>query len=226
MPPWIHDQFGCNQKNRGDLAICHHLYIHMHAYVHIHIYIYRNLYIYILNLVLTNGVLHLNSGTGSWITTIISVDIHCSGLLRRGQTQMGGVVTVIDPSLPRVIWLGNEISCKFLQLYFGRLRFSESTCVYVAILLTWPYSGCGLSGPDAPPSLLWLPFSTKWWHLGLCHRTSALSDGTFCHIPRPGSGISTRITVKWLDGAHGPGGQISVKTFRNQKQMMLKISIK
>ena len=116
-------------------------------------------------------------------------------------TQMGGVVTVIDPNLPRVIWLGNEISCKFLQ-YFGRLRFSESTCAcchvaYVAIFGLWIV----LSGPDAPPSLLWLPFSTKWWHLGLCHRTSAQSWDFLPHSVgfQPGSQSSGLIVHMVLE---------------------------
>ena len=136
-------------------------------------------------------------------------------------TQMGGVVTVIDPNLPRVIWLGNEISCKFLQ-YFGRLRFSESTCAcchvaYVAIFGLWIVR----SGRSTFTSL------TSVLHEVMAFGSLPQNLGTVLGLSATFRWISTRITVKWLDRAHGPGGQITgVKTFRNQKQMLLKISIK
>ena len=225
MPPWIHDQFGCNQKKPGGIwqfAIIY-TYIYMHTYIYIYIYTHRNLYIYIYNYIYWIWFWQMGQGHESPPSFLLTSTVPgCWGGVC-SHTQMGGVVTVIDPNLPRVIWLGNEISCKFLQ-YLGRLRFSESTCAcchvaYVAIFGLWIV----LSGPDAPPSLLWLPFSTKWWHLGLCHRTSAQSWDFLPHSVgfQPGSQSSGLI------GAHGPGGQITgVKTFRNQKQMLLKISIK
>ena len=185
------------QGGFGNLPSFIHTYTCIHTYIHTYIYIHIEIYIYIYWIWFWQMGQGHESPPSFLLTSTVPV---CWGGVC-SHTQMGGVVTVIDPNLPRVIWLGNEISCKFLQ-YLGGLRFYESTCAcchvaYVAIFGVWIV----LSGPDAPPSLLWLPFSTKWWHLGLCHRTSAQSWDFLPHSVgfQPGSQSSGLIVHMVLE---------------------------
>ena len=189
MPPWIHDQFGCNQKNRGEfghLPSFIHTYtcIHIHADIHTYIYIYTQIYIYwIWFWQMVFSIQTVGQGHGSPPSFLLTSTVPgCWGGVC-SHTQMEGVVTVIDPNLPRLIWLGNEISCKFLQLYFGRLRFSESTCAYVAIRCL----RCHIRAVDCQVRTRHLHFfdfrsprSDGIWVFATEPRHSL---GTFCHIP-------------------------------------------